>query len=201
MTASLLAAADPEGVRRLLSDHGGRVRWTLRRDFDKVLDDLEIDDALSQASHRIWRSGHRVDLERGSLRAWFYVIARNCALRLLESKRGPRALRYVDDLDTLSASQASGSAAEPNEAGAGPRDDFARALHACIAKLPSQQQAVIRADLAAGGVADTAWLVQQLGTTANALYVARANARKTLRKELAKLGYPPKETKGEETGS
>ena len=83
ITARLLAAGDPDGLRRLLVDHGGRVRGALQRAFADALDASSIDEALSQASQRAWRAGARFDPARGSLRAWFYVIALNCARRLL----------------------------------------------------------------------------------------------------------------------
>ena len=145
---------------------------------------------------RIWRSGQSVDLNRGTLRAWFYVIARNCALRILETKRGPRALRFVDNLDALIAKPLEGGKCEPDPR----REEFVRALHACIAKLPSQQRAVILADLAAGGMAETAHLVSQLETTANSIYVARASGRKALRVALTALGYPDAARDGAQEG-
>ena len=167
-TARLLAALDPEGLRRLLLDHGGKVLWTLRMDFKTVLDASEIDDALSQASERIWRFGGRFDLTRGTLRAWFYVITRNCALRILEAKRHPDAPQLVDDIESLMRS----SKSVPEAARSPKSKRFARALHRCIAALPAQQRAIILADLAAGGRADTNHLVQQLKTSPNTIYVA-----------------------------
>ncbi len=184
-TASLLLASDPEGLRRLVDDHASRVRATLRADLKKVLDHSEIDDALSQATHRVWRARPRIDLRRGTLRAWYYTIARNCALRILEAKRSPNALRFVEDLDSLAW------LADTAREGVGPpREELVRALHRAIDELPIQQRAVILADLAAGGVAETEHLEQQLHTTRNAIYVARATARKALRTRLTAQGYP-----------
>ncbi len=187
-TASLLLASDPEGLRRLVDDHASRVRSTLRADLKKVLDHSEIDDALSQATHRVWRARPRIDLRRGTLRAWYYTIARNCALRILEAKRGPNALRFVENLDSVAwlAETREGVAPSQGES----RGELVRALHRAIDELPIQQRAVILADLAAGGVAETEHLEQQLQTTRNAIYVARATARKALRTRLTAQGYP-----------
>ena len=183
-TARLLAAADPEGLRRLWLDHGGRVRETLRREFQSVLDESEIDDAMSQASQRVWRSGARFDPMRGSLRAWFYCIARNCTLRVIESKRAQSAVTFVENLDDLQVQVAHGG----DDGSAGP-EPFARDLYRCIDRLPAQQRAVVLADLAAGGTAETGHLIEQLGTTRNSIYVARNNARKALRAMLQAMGY------------
>jgi DNA-directed RNA polymerase specialized sigma24 family protein len=157
----------------------------LRREFDHVLDQSELDDVMSQASQRAWRSGKNYEASRGSLRAWFYVIARNCALRVVECKRGPGALRLVADIDSL----ARPPIPSVDESNPKKREQFARDLHLCIDKLPSQQRAVILADLAAGGIASTENLVAELKTTPNSIYVARANARKALRAALLAMGH------------
>jgi RNA polymerase sigma-70 factor (ECF subfamily) len=182
-TARLLAAGDPDGLRRLLLDHGARVRGALQRAFADALDASSIDEALSQASQRAWRSGARFDPARGSLRAWFYVIALNCARRLLECRRRQTSLAFVDDLDNAGA-RAPQRPPEP-----APRPSFDQ-LYRCIDALPPQQRAVILADLRADGTARTDDLAHQLGTTPNAIYVARANGRKALRRALEALGHP-----------
>jgi len=150
-----------------------------------VLDTADIDDALSQAAARVWRAGPRFDPAKGTLRAWYYVIARNCALRIVQAKAN-RPLHLVEDLDAVVPAplpQAAESVANPK------RQRFAQDLHRCIAQLPRLQRLVISADLAAGGVADTEHLVRDLDTTANAVYVSRARARKTLREALTRLGH------------
>lgn len=196
VTARLLSSGDPEGLRRLLADHGGTVRWTLTREFSKVLDQLQIDDALSQASQRVWKSGHRFDPARGTLRAWFYVIARNCARRLLERQRSDATFRQVDDLDA--------HARRPSDAAVPtPPSPFVQDLRRCIDQLPRLQRAVVLADLAAGGSAPAAELAAELGTSANSVYVSRTNARKALKAALGRLGLqqdPPGAAPAAEAG-
>lgn len=192
-TARLLLASDQSGLRRLVDDHASRVRATLQAEFKNVLDHSEIDDALNQATHRVWQARARIDLGRGTLRAWYYTIARNCSLRLLTAKRGPRALRFVDDLDAVPARPAATAATTDGAASW----DGRRVLYEAIDKLPAQQRAVLLADLAAGGTADTNMLMQQLNTTRSAVYVARTNGRKALRACLAALGYRPAEGGGD----
>lgn len=190
-TVRLLHASDTQGLWHLVADHGGRVKAMLRKEFKNLLDHLEIDDALNQATHRVWQARARLDLARGTLRAWYYSIARNCSIRLLTAKRGPNALRFVDDLDAVSPQ------AGPTEASSIEALDRRRALYEAIDKLPAQQRAVLLADLAAGGLADTKLLMEQLGTSANSIYVARATGLKAVRAHLAALGYPPREDEEE----
>jgi RNA polymerase sigma factor (sigma-70 family) len=183
ITARLLHAGNPEGLRRLLRDHGGHVRWLLRRTFHSVLDASEIDDAMNLATVRAWRSPHAYQEGFGNLGAWFFVITRNCARRLLHNKKKAGALTFVEDLDSSAMNH------EPQESPDDARRRFTIDLHRCIERLPPQQREVILADLAAGGIADTEELMEVLDTSKNSIYVSRANAKKTLRIEMQKLGH------------
>lgn len=183
VTAQLLAALDQEGLNRLLADHGGRIRWVLRREFSSVLDDSEIDEAINQAAHKAWRNARRYDAGRGSLRSWFYVIARTSTLRLLEQKKRRANLSYLPDLD---ASQARATAPEPVPAD---QQQFVDVLYRCIDELSPQQRAVVLADLAAGGTAPATELAAELKTTPNSVYVSRNAARRQLRIALARNGH------------
>ena len=155
-----------------------------------MLDASEIEDAVSQASLRVWKSRQRLDLGRGTLRAWFYVISRNCALRMLEVKRGPQGLSLLANLDRHPS-----PVGEPADEGAVLEDatmgrtKLASDLHACIARLPARQRTIMLADLAAGGTAETQRLVQELSTSVGAIHVARTTARKSLRLCLLGKGY------------
>lgn len=195
-TARLLVRGDQEGLRRLLVDHGGKVKGLLRKEFAKVLDLQEIDDAASQASVRVWRSGRTLDLAKGSLAAWFFTIARNCARRLIETKRREAPFSLVENLDTAAVARAQqdgfAEAADGAESAGGPSpSSFVQDVRACIERLPPQQRAVVLADLAAGGTADTRELADQLRTTTNSIYVSRANGRKALRAAMVQRGHMP----------
>lgn len=185
-TAQLLRSGDPDALRRLLADHGGTVLGRLKRDFDKVLDQQEIEDALSRASLRVWRAGKSYDPTRGSLAAWLYVISRNCARRVLQLKRRDAGYAYLDELDSSVAVAPSLADADDAEV---PVDRLAADVSFCIESLPPQQRAVLLADLAAGGAADTEVLADQLGTSRNSIYVSRNNGRKALRAALLALGH------------
>lgn len=189
-TARLLAAGDPEGLRRLLIDHAGKVRGALHKEFCHVLDQLQLDEALNQASLRAWRSGGTFDGNRSPLGVWFYVIARNCARRVLEYKLLHDKVPLHDNLDGEPAPEAGRT--EPDEAAEPPKKDgFIADLYHCIAGLQAQQRDVILADLAAGGTASASELAKRLKTTRNSIYVSRTNGRKALRAALEALGHAP----------
>lgn len=176
-----MRARDPEGLRQLLSTHGARVRWSLRREFQNLVED-DFDEVLNAASYSAWCAVDSYDRRRGTLAAWFYVIARNAALGIL--RRESRERRYTE----LAAADMADLAA-PRAADTVPDDSFARDLRACIGRLPRLQRAIVEADLATGDVAEAAELVRRFKTTLNSVYVSRSNARKRLRKCLAGRGH------------
>lgn len=181
-TAGLLRAGDPEGLQQLLRDYGGSIRSRLRRDFRRVLDDSEIDEAMAAMAVNVWHAARRYDPEKGSLRAWAAVIARNCALRLLELRRR-RACQSEGDLDRYERPE------PPVSFAAFDRQRLLLDLRECIDELPPLQRAVALADLEAGGTADAAPLAAQFATTPNSIYVSRQKARKSLRRLLQRRGH------------
>ena len=55
-TVLLLKRRNTDGLCQLLRDHGGRVKWCLRKEFRATLDEVEIDEALNQAAYHAWRA-------------------------------------------------------------------------------------------------------------------------------------------------
>ena len=186
VTRELLLRRDPEGLRRLLADYGGKVTWWLRREFSRALGDPEVEEALYAAAHRAWTQIATHDPARGTLRGWFYTIARRSALKILQREKRQRH-------EPLSVEPASGIQdllAPSDVRRPEPRDRrFLADLEACIFLLAPMQRRVVEADLRAGGIADASELAEELGTTQNSIYVSRSNARKALRRCLAAKGH------------
>jgi DNA-directed RNA polymerase specialized sigma24 family protein len=181
LTIELLMRGDPEGLRHLLEDHGGRVQAKLERVFGRALDASEIAEAMSLAAVRVWRSPSQLDHRDGTLRAWLFVIARNCALELLAERRR-LALVPIDDFEELLQSLAS-TGTDPE------RLRRIADLHGCVRELPPLQRAVLLADLGADGLASAPGLAQQLATSKRAIYNARSNGRSELRRMMQRLGW------------
>lgn len=179
-TIRLLAVGDAEGLQRLLSDHGGTVRLGLRRTLGRSLDEHDLDDALNAAVTNIWQSRLVFDPSQGTLRAWLFVIARNCALNLLATRRP----------DTVSLDRLGALPPDLRHPGAdADRLRLALDVQRCLNEMPEQLRAVLGADLAAGGTASTTDLAERLGTSTGAVHVARSRGRVLLRKKLSRLGY------------
>lgn len=181
-TAALLREQNAEGIQRLLEDYGGIVRERLRKRFHRVLDDSELDEALSLGAIKVWRAATNYDGTKGSLRAWFSTIAHNCALRLLANrKRSP--VTSVTDLDRIAPAPS-----EPTAATLQRQRLLLDTAH-CLRRLPKLQRAILEADLEAGGRAPAAELAQQLRTSPNSIYVSRLKGLRGLRAMLAALGH------------
>ena len=178
-TLALLANGDPEGLRRLLGDHGGSVRSGLKRAFGRALNDHDIDDSIGLAVIRVWQS-RTFDATKGTLRAWLFVIARNAAINLVAARR--REPESLEQLGLLLPDLTHGTADAE-------RLRLSIDVQNCLEAMPEQSRRILTADLAAGGVAATETLAARLGTSAGAIYVARSRGRRLLRKHLEKLGY------------
>ena len=63
-------------------------------------------------------------------------------------------------------------------------------------KLKGHQQAIIKADLAAGGTADAGSLAEMLGTTKDSIYVSRHKAHETIRREMTQLAQQRERLRG-----
>ena len=184
-TVRLLQQRRPEGLRLLLESYAGKVRWFLRREFGKSFRDMEVEEVINLAAHRAWRRADTFDESRGTLRAWFYVIARNSAVEILRREERRQRPKSVEDWD-----RATLRVVKPDpEARSGVSDTFLEDLRACIDKLTPTQMSIIKADLRSGDLADANELAKSLKTTRNSIYASRSIARKTLRRELIKLGH------------
>jgi len=186
--SGLLQAKNPEGLTKLLEHYGGPVLWYLRREFGRTLDDSLLDEALHTAVHDVWRSASTFDPARGTVRSWFYRVARNAALKIVlrEGKwRKPQAAGV--ELESLAT--ASAPLPSPAEPAPSAPDPFREDLMDCIAGLAPLQRQIVTADLASNDALSARELAEQLGSTQNAVYVARSKARDRLRKCLKAKGH------------
>lgn len=175
------------GLRALLDRYGVLTQSALRKSLGITLDDAEIEEAMSTASYNAWRAIDTYEPGKGTLRAWFFVIARNAGRAILRD----RQRRQWEPRGDAMALMAATTKHEPHgEAGRDePKSPFVEALHDCIERLPRMQRSVIEADLRTGDVADAGQLARELNTSKNSIYVSRNTARKTLVRTLGELGF------------
>lgn len=183
-TVRFLRERDAAGLRLLLTVHGSIVRTCVKKTFGDALSDLEIDDVMNKAAFNAWRAADSFDPVKGSLRAWFLVIARNAARGVLRSKLQRRFETRVDDIDSVAATAT-------DEIPSMPPSGFLAAVRTCIEALPRLQRHIIKADLRSGDVANADELAKTLRTSKNSIYVSRSMARQTLKRRLLEQGYVP----------
>lgn len=182
-TARLLSSKDGTGLRRLLRACGSNVQARLRRAFGTHLGEDEIEGAMNTATYRVWRRADHYDPTKGTLRAWFFVIAANACRELLRAKKRHGWETRSAAIDHV----AEPTVVLPNA----PPPAYLDVLRECIGLLPPLQRSIIEADLQNGDVANASELAEALRTTTNTIYVARSRARKALRSELEARGCAP----------
>src|SRR5215471_17337087 len=77
-----LQQGDVSALELVLRTLGPRVAAGLQKRHP-ALGVEDIEDVLSAASHRLWQSRDQYDPSRGSLAAWFFIIADNLARDLI----------------------------------------------------------------------------------------------------------------------
>lgn len=174
-----LKCKEEEGLRRLLTRHGGAICRLLRRRF-LLAEDHELEEAMNRAAYRFWMNADRFDPAKGSLRAYFFQVVRWEMLDLMRNEARQINGHLPPDFDVEDSRSPAPEADEP---------EWFQALYEVIEGLTPQQQAVIRADLKAGGRADVDDLARKLNTNTTTIYAARHNARKAIRDRLHQRGY------------
>lgn len=164
-----LLAVDPQQAYTLLLQHyGGRIRGYLRHRFPS-LDATELQDVMTDALLALETT---FDADRGTLAAWFLLLAHQHAVRVLRRRRGGLAL-----LDEVA--QASLVAGEDPVAALVSRERVEQ-LRQAISELPTLERAVVQSDLDGEPNLTAQALAEQLGTTAASVYTARKRARRRL---------------------
>lgn len=167
--AQWLRQGESRGFSLLMQHYGGRVAGFLRQRFPS-LDDHDIHDVLADAMLALADS---FDASRGSLPAWFLLLAHQRAVRRLRTQRSQPLW------------ESWGSDFEPADTGATPLEKLATRerlleVQEVIRSLSTLEQAVVQTDLDEGRAVSAQDLATRLHTTAGSVYAARQRARRKL---------------------
>ena len=176
----------------LLRTEGPVVKSVLMQKFSGALSGADIDDVLAVALNRVWVKRAGFDVARGSLRAWFFRIAHNCAVDVL--KHGwhrARQLEVPASHDFIA--ELPGKATEPETPEPEPAQaEIYRVVRELIAALPETQRRIIWADAQhEHGPTPSKDLARELDIPLGTVRVYRKRALDRLRRELEKRQLDP----------
>jgi RNA polymerase sigma factor (sigma-70 family) len=174
--AGRLVCGEAEALADILRVVGAKVAAGLMRRHP-LLSPEDIEDVLSIASQRLWESRTQYDAARGSLAAWFFIIADNAAKDL--AKKEARRLEKPAELRDFPTPKP----LAPNE----PSQDSAahQDLHDILGALPALDHRIIWAYAEAGGTG--AWaadLSRELGIRPGTLRVRCRRIKERIKKAM-----------------
>ena len=88
----MLVAGNQSVLDEILRVKGALVEHALRGRFAGVLNETDLEDAISVALFRLWTYRNKFDSRRSSVGAWFYLLARNAAIDILRVQSRQREL-------------------------------------------------------------------------------------------------------------
>lgn len=187
--ALAMAMGDQSALRLFLERYGGRIKAFLVKFYSGNLQEGELNEALNVAIFNIWRFADRYEESKGSLPSWCVRIAQRAAQSIIRREAGYRSKNLEYDTMYDPAGDPPGDeAVETAERTDHPKLD---GLCKAVESLPLLQKAIIKADLAADGLADAGRLAEIHGTTKNSIYVSRSKARETLKKQAEQFSRQP----------
>lgn len=158
-------------LSELMERHAPKVTGHLRQRFQHTLQHADIDEAVNEAAMKVWNNAHRFDTTK-AFGPWFLCIAHRAALRILKGeKEQPDELSFEPQVD------------QPKDLPRSPRMKkvVEQLEHFIEHKLRGFEQALARADLAAGGRADTGLLMEQHQKKKSVVEVTRSKVWKKIR--------------------
>ncbi len=179
--AERLRRGEESVLADILRDLAPRVRSRLRSHFGSFLAEGDYDDVLSMALYRLWMARAKYDPEKGSLLAWFYLIARALAWDFLRQR--PRLVPYpAEALAELAGAR------PPRGAPVPPSEDLKR-LTAALDGLAEIDRRILLAFASRAHQEDwTSDLVAELGMPASTIRVRKFRALAELRELLGTAG-------------
>lgn len=178
----------------ILRSFGAGILGLLRRRFRDVLREEDLEDVLSMGLFRLWNSRDRYQVERASLRVWWYRICENAArdvLRMGWQKARALEVNPGNSLAGLSERRYSRVIGSQSAASTvSPPDAVNHDLKEVLSELPDVQRAILLADAAArDDVACSQRLGDELGLPASTVRVYRKRAMDRVRRELIARGH------------
>lgn len=186
-----LMYGEEDGLKQLLRRYGGKVKALLKKKFNTMLTQEDLDEVFYDAVHKVFKSIETYDENKGTLCGWFYRIAVNAALDLnrKEEKHQHETINY-EDIDLPDENwQPDCLKEKPKSKSNQKTSRRQKDIFSIIESLPELQKSIIKADILCRGPASASYLAKKYGSSKGSIYTSRNKAIETIRKEMAKLGY------------
>lgn len=181
--AAAMMCGDAEAARTVLRMHLEPVKELMKGTYGKTVQQIHIDEAVSFAVAKMWRTAGNYDKARGTLGAWLFIMAQSRLIDILKREKRHR-VRYPlldPEYDCPVSCPTDGSDQPKDKEEAQELQDLKYVIEN---KLQGDQKTIILADLAAGGRADGGSLAEILNTTKETVYSSRSKAHAKIRKEM-----------------
>lgn len=176
---------DEDALREVLKVHLQPTKDILSNTYRGILQECEVEEAVSSAALKLWQSAGEYNKAKGTLGAWFFTMAQSAAIDIIRREhryhKRYRSLspEYDPPTDDIFADEEGWSKEKRRQLK--DLDDIIE--H----RLKGLQQVVAKADLAAGGLADAGRLAELHNTSKESVYVTRHKARQKIEKEMLEL--------------
>jgi RNA polymerase sigma-70 factor (ECF subfamily) len=176
-----LQQGDVAALETILQTLGPKVAAGLQKRH-AALGAEDIEDVLSMSSHRLWQSRAQYDPKKGSLAAWFFIIADNLARDLLRKESQRRRLLHC--VEYLADKEIEDRSREPDAP-----DPHKQKLDEILNALGPLDRCIIAGFARAGGEGPwAANLAEELGLRAGTIRVRCRRIKAKIRQELLASG-------------
>jgi DNA-directed RNA polymerase specialized sigma24 family protein len=170
---------DESALAELVARHATKVTGDLRWRFRHELQDIDIDEAVNRAAIKLWKNAVRFNRAK-PFGPWFLTIAHRAALDILRGEARQQTCELTFDPPAQDSDDVDGAPELSPK-----MTWYVEQLEQIIDhELKGFEQALARADLAAGGRADTELLMKRHKKTKNVVQATRSKVWKKIREMI-----------------
>ena len=181
---------DEQVLDDILRTYGPSLLAMLGSRYQGVMCKADLEDVLSIGLFRLWKSRHRFDRNKSSLKVWFFRILESATRDVLRlGWQKARSLEVVSEFQLSQAIDHRNNGHARPASPATPSEEQLQ-LREIVAELPEMQRRIIIADAAArDATASSRLLATELGISDSTVRVYRKRAMDRIRDELRQRGY------------
>jgi len=176
---------DSEIVQRLQNDDDSVLRLVLQqvvpsvwplfvRKFRESLSNEDLEEVVATSLTKLWQKRRDLDLDKGDLRGWIYVVLRNSALDLIR-KKAPKVVEVLT-IEPMDLHEAASD------------EEMKAAIKSVLGTLNEREQQVLLPLFEASGISASE-LGESLSISEGAVRQLRFRAIQKLKKGLEQGGY------------